>query len=524
MSWYNRLGTRFSGFFVAPAGHPFPRTAIIAIGGDQQYNPVPYSSQVAPIEPNGYFSSATYGGNPIPWMGRHDVVLVNGDWEGWDNNNTYDRFTLVDCIKQTLNVSAYSPSIVWQYSIMEVPDTTVANNPYPTWNQACATNHWYLYTGANQTGATVPVSGTTVEGNWAAAWPLAQAGTAADQCFTPARTTAHYDGSPEDPPQFFAAYAPELAVVRHSAVTGQVGGYIPASAYSDPRFAFDDSAKAPNVDAIMLDNCFAFPRYAGYYDLQTSYAAYLSNSPAGAWMLRGSQHFFARYQQIMQRAYPGRTYYNIGNLASWDYSFVGGNFANATSGLVNTLHGGIMEGAMGATWSIEGYGWLAVLQSYNAEMDFCLAPKHLMFVAYPATTTSYQQMRYYLTTGLMDDGYVCLAVANSYIASNYIWWDEYGGNPGTNIPKGWLGYPLGARPAAPAINGVWLREFTNGVVACNPKGNGPQTLTATQIAATLGHSVTLSFFKGVQNPSFNTGAAFASVNLADGDGVLLLKG
>jgi hypothetical protein len=262
-------------------------------------------------------------------------------------------------------------------------------------------------------------------------------------------------------------------------------------------------------------------------------------------MQRGVYHFHTRCQADYLRAYPGRTYYNFCNFASWDFAFANGDFSTMSNGLQSTMHGGVQERAFGYSWSLvaaAGGGWLKTLQAYNAMMDFCLPPKFHLFGGYanwnadssptpPASgNISYQQARHILATALLDSGYCYVDDGGNYEANGSIWWDEFGGNPGTNIPKGWLGYPLNpTRPSAAAVNGVWIRDFTNGVVLCNPAGNGSQTITLAQINTYLGTSYSLSFFQGVQNTSVNTGASFSSFTLHDGgtttygDGLLLRK-
>ena len=52
----------------------------------------------------------------------------------------------------------------------------------------------------------------------------------------------------------------------------------------------------------------------------------------------------------------------------------------------------------------------------------------------------------------------------------------------------------GARQTAPWMQGVWRRDFDNGIVLVNPKGNGSQTVS-------LGGTFTK--LKGTQAPTVN---------------------
>ena len=532
------------------SGVPFPRTALLAIGGDQSYgySTTPYLSQVTghQIGSTGYFPDSTYQ-NPVSWMGRFDAVLIGGNYEGWSTSSGMDRADLVEAIKQILYPS-FVPTVVAQYSIFETTGGSTA--PNPAWYTEVANETWSLYSSANSSGSKV-VSGAGYEVNWAVAWPNAVGSVAADNYFVVNRVTAP-DSTVEGPCEWNADYHLTRVITKIASYTGTVSGTIPAAAYIDPRQsgwnnggACNDHDRAPNLDGVYTDNNFAAPRYAGYYDLTNNYPANNYGSVACPWLVRGVHHWHARAQVDYARAYPGRTYYNFCNFASWDFSFANGDFSTMSAGLTNYMHGGVQEGAFGYSWSLiaaQGGGWLKTLQAYNALMDFCLAPKILWFGGYanwnadssptpPANgNTSYQQMRHILATALMDNGYCFVDDGGNYEAQGSIWWDEFGGNPGTNIPKGWLGYPLSPnRPGAAGVNGVWIRDFTNGVVLCNPAGNGAQTITLAQINAYLGKSYTLSFINGLQNPSVNSGGTFSSFTLQDngatsyGDGLLLVK-
>lgn len=515
----------------------YPRTAAIATSGDstgnQSYPSIPYSGQVTGkiISSTGFFQESTYS-TPVAWLGRFDVCLIGGNWEGWDGSGTYDRGLLVDAIKQITHVTGYSSCAVWQYTNYEERQTNNGNAPYNTMNPVIDTEQWLLYGAANQSGSPVADSfGGGNSTNWAVAWPSAVGSTAADQQFSPARTTATYDGQPEDLTQYAAAYFIELFLARHSSLTTIASGTIVASQYTDSRFYLtlaigpnDDAMKAPNMDAIYTDNLFCVPQTAGYYDLQNSYGFNYNNITPTPWLLRGAQHFRARYQAIASRCYPGRTYLNVANIAQFPetYWINQSTFPTAASGLANTMHGGLLEALIGASYSFDlSYGGVATIKSYQWVVDFCISPKQVIVHGFPSSATDWQTARYTLAVSLMGEGPCCLSVAGDYKANSQMWLDEFGGNPGTSIGKGWLGNPISSRPSAAAVNGVWVRDFDNGTAICNPRGNGAQSITAAQLNTYLGQNYTYSFFTGVQNPSLNSGGAVSTINLADPDGVVI---
>jgi hypothetical protein len=63
-------------------------------------------------------------------------------------------------------------------------------------------------------------------------------------------------------------------------------------------------------------------------------------------------------------------------------------------------------------------------------------------------------------------------------------------------------------------NGVYRRNFENGIVLVNPKGNGPREVTLEEDFRRI---------KGTQAPSVNNGQLTRKVQLADRDGIILLR-
>lgn len=515
---------------------PFPRIAIVGIAGDQGYGWQTlgtYLGQVGSnaISSSGYFPSSSYV-NPVQWLGRFDLVMIGGVWEQWTTSGGRDRADLVEAIKQILLPIGTSP-LVFDYVDME--DTGWASQP--SYNNIVPSESWYLYSVANGSGANNLVN-SSVDGagyyevNWAVAWPTAQDGTAVDTSFVPSRVTAP-DGTEEGPTDWAADYHLSLSMIRTAPYSGTASGSIPASTFTDSRWSWPYQCDAPNLDGLMLDEIFCAPYVPGYYDLTNDYPATATtdySGPVGAWLLRGSQHYFTRMQDQLAKAYPGRTYYNFGNLSSWNYLFNTQYWANSVEGIQDTMHGGLLEACIGASWSIEGQsGWYADITSLQGISDFCLDPKLVVHATRWESAQSYQQMRYGLTTALMSQAYHSYDY-KSYDYSKALYYDEYGGNPGTNVPKGYLGNPKGSRPTAAAIGPVWLADFDNGLALCYPRTDpsntpysGPVTVTAAEINSYLSTNYSLSFIQGTQNPSLNSGQAMSSVTLQPGgDGVILL--
>ena len=85
------------------------------------------------------------------------------------------------------------------------------------------------------------------------------------------------------------------------------------------------------------------------------------------------------------------------------------------------------------------------------------------------------------------------------------WFDEYS-------------VKLGAATSGPSTSawqsGVYRRNFQNGIVLVNPKGNGTRTVTLEANYVKV---------RGTQAPSVNNGATVRTVTLKDRDGIILIK-
>ncbi len=524
----------------------YPRTYALAISGDASGNqnlpPVPYSSQVTgnQINSSGYFPSATYGSDPCAWAGRYDAVLLGANWEGADSSGTYDRALMVDAIKQICGLQTpYLPTYCIQYDIMESMHQATITTPtsgYAT-NAALAnqvnTLKTWLYSAASQGGSIVtgpPGSPSPFgETNWAV-------NVSTDSQYSPGRGTAYYNGLSEDFPQFAGAYHSDLHFLRHISVATVVSGTIAAAAYKDPRFyplssgySNDDANKAPNMDAIYYDNSFCYPRYTGFYDLVNSYSANSYGTIMGPAMARGLQHVYARFKAIMAVGYPTRTFGVGGNIGVsllyiWQNETTA--FFNSVISELGSLDHALFENVIAASGTTfeSTYGTNQLILGIQAIISG-LSIKVPGIGITPASATDYQTMRHGLAAAAMAGAYG--GGGTSYQISAAMWPDEQGGNPSTNIPKNWLGAQVGPAPTAPAVNGIWVREFSNGVVLDCPRGNTGVSISLAQINTYLGTSLTLNHFTGVQNSSLNSGGTFSSWTPAStssaGDGLFLVK-
>jgi hypothetical protein len=266
------------------------------------------------------------------------------------------------------------------------------------------------------------------------------------------------------------------------------------------------TAIAPNLDGIYTDNFYYQARVAGDY-LQNG----TSQSPSVAPAPQNWRNAYADYV-VQLRAAMGSKYMAWGNVADWGDADYGGSI----QGYNQILNGGVFEGAIGMSWSAESRGWLRLMTSYATVMK-ALAPFNgggpYLIINQDGSLTDYQGMRYGLASTLLDNGYFY------YTPGPYDtigWFDEFAVNLGAAIagPNNAKNGTYSSGGLTVWKQGVYRRDFANGIALVNPKGNGTQTVTL---------ETTYKHFSGTQDPSVNNGQSVTSVTLNDRDGVILLR-
>jgi Hypothetical glycosyl hydrolase family 15 len=246
----------------------------------------------------------------------------------------------------------------------------------------------------------------------------------------------------------------------------------------------------PGFDGFNTDEVFWDPEVNGDWNRDGT-TDYPSNPTVGTWYRQGYAHYFSVLNQLM----PGK--FQVGNIATW------GAPSSVLTEYQGMLNGGVMEGMIGYSWSVETWaGWQTMMAYYRKTMAALAAPQLGMF-AQVGSVTDYQSMRYGLTSTMMDNGYY---IFNSSSAGNDApWFDEFGAA---------LGNSISTPPTTAWQNGVYRRDFQNGVALVNPKGNGPQTVTL---------ETTYKRLSGTQVPSINSGQTVQTLTLNDRDGIILLR-
>jgi len=247
----------------------------------------------------------------------------------------------------------------------------------------------------------------------------------------------------------------------------------------------------PTLDGLYTDNMFWKPRRDGDWNLDGKVDSQ-NDATVQKWYRGGNR----LYADALKKAAPGKL--QLAYMADWIQPQA---VLTEYNGVFN---GGILEGMIGKSYSVETRnGWGEMMKGYRKAMAALAAPKLGIFTQ-AGSPTDYQAMRYGLTSCLMDDGYFYF-FDNSKGYTGVVWFDEYDAK-------------LGAATSTPSTtawqNGVYRRDFENGIALVNPRGNGQQTVD-------LGG--TFKRISGKQDPTVNRSATVTSVTLKDRDGIILMR-
>jgi hypothetical protein len=464
----------------------FPRLGLLSTGGPQKY-------------------AAAFQ----TYAAKFQMAVIGGPWEGWERGTGYSKEKVIASIKSQSLVSTR----VFQYvDLNEVYNTTnAAKNGFPTWYNQIVARNWWLH---------------------------------------PTTTLGTPVTDPQSSQQWLVNMGPNVPVDPATAL----GPYQWAAKYVDDLFRlgrYPGTSASASLDGFFLDNVLIDPSNGignvGNGDWLRSGTTQAHNAPTTyAAIMAGEKSFFT----YLQTAWPGSV--QLGN-AGGTFAVAANNFYGTsatlnsqvmagTSPLSGVIQGGDFEHALGRSFSVEYWGGSLKLQQYyqTAMVNFA-GPKMMLFsqgnvqangsdpvVFVAGLPTAYspawQGARYGITAALMNNGYYFAdcGVYDAETVGNRRWFDEYD-NGGAGV--GYLGQPVAGAAGAPQTaawsNGVWMRQFKNGVVLWNPKGNGARTVSVAGLVSPSGHAG-LKHIAGTQAPAVNNGRAATSVALNDRDGVILL--
>jgi hypothetical protein len=265
------------------------------------------------------------------------------------------------------------------------------------------------------------------------------------------------------------------------------------SAYLDWRSNYQyQTFVAPSaayLDGLYTDNVFSRPRVDGDWDRDGVTDSQYDPTVQG-WFRQGFRSYFNKLKTLM----PAK--YQLGNIGAFGTS----SQIPEYDGLLN---GGVMEGTIGFSWSTESWGsWQQMMAEYRTTMARIAEPKLVIFHQ-DGNPSDYQAFRYGFASCLLDDAYYYFSANDNYSGVN--WFDEFNAS-------------LGPATSSPAMtqwqSGVYRRDFQNGIVLVNPKGNGARQVFLE------GEYYKLN---GTQAPGVNNGQIVRSVTLQDRDGIVLMR-
>jgi hypothetical protein len=377
-------------------------------------------------------------------------ILIISGWPGMTQNGKTTQ-------QMVTTIKASNPNIkITQYE--NIDNMYNPDQAFQTEINALNTNNWWRRTTSPGGGITSTFGGTTFDIN-----PMAKTLTAGGQTML----------------QWFAAY--------HT-------GWI--------------TTASPALDGIYTDNYLWKPRRdADYLENGTT------QSQNNATIQQDWRNAYADWDAKLRVA-MGSNYMHWGNTADWGEGSI--------QGWNQLLNGGDFENAIVSTapgsGGTEGAGWSHMMNSYkimmNALVPFKGAGPYLVFQQNQMSSTDYQALRYGFASCLLDNGYFFAAPGGNYNAMG--WYDEFNFNLGAAIagPNNPTNSTYSKGGLTVWQNGVWRRDFQNGIALVNPRGNGAQTVTL---------ETTYKHFSGTQDPSVNNGQSVTSVTLNDRDGVILLR-
>ncbi len=430
----------------------------------------------------------------IPQLAQYSWILLGGNYPQWPAANaSAGGYATRDQVVQALKgqphtgKTAVTPFVV-QYE--NFPDLNPSNSWFPEWSAAVAANNWYVY----QSGS----SGTKTQSSWNTSWLVVN--------------LAHVAGTDPTTGLYPVQLATTLLYKRYYLGTGS-GGAAMASTHLDGYFLDDLTQR----------------------DLAGSAADWLRNGsdPASTDPTATAAETLGKadYPAELAKLNPGiiataNTEFGY-NMSPTNGGGLGMTFSNLTGKLAQGMQQFMWSTAGGQNNALNILGFAGFMTWYQT-IDANLAPGGQAILTGGVLTTDYQLVRYTLCATLMRNGiavYAISSAASSTSTSDLVdptntatfpQFDEFWG--GSLNLAGYLGTAAstaqGAVQTAPWQNGVWRRDFTNGIALVNPGNNGTQTVTL---------ETTYQKLTGTQVPSINNGQKVTSVTLAAGDGLILMR-
>jgi hypothetical protein len=428
-------------------------------------------------------------------IAQYQWILMGGNYPSWPAANVLHggyatRDQVVVALKSQTHTgkNAVTPQVIQYENFFD-------DNPsapwFPEWDTAVHSNNWILY----QSGSSGPIAASS----WSSGWIVVN--------------PAHLVGTDKATGLYPMALAAKLLYQRYYLGTGS-GGIAMAAPHLDGYYVDDDSARDMwgNGAADWLRN----GSNPSNVDVTTTAA-----------VSQGKADYPAELASLNSSIIPA-----CNNEFGYDMSPANsGGLGLTTSNLTGKcLHSmqQFMYATAGGQNNVLSFGGFAGFMAWYQTIDANVKSGGQAVLTGGVSLTDYQLVRYSLCATLMRNGIAVYGITNSASASNvsdttdasnpatFPQFDEFWG--GSLNLAGYLGAAAsttqGAVQTAAWQNGVWRRDFVNGIALVNPAGNGPQTVTLETAYQKL---------TGTQAPSVNNGQKVTSVTLAAGDGLILMR-
>ena len=281
----------------------------------------------------------------------------------------------------------------------------------------------------------------------------------------------------------------------------------------------------PNLGAYFIDNVFAQKRVNGDFDLDGQ-SENAGDADFRASVQRGYRIHADRLRQLSPSikvtgnidfyTVEGGVLYN--EFYTPDFTKLGDLFQAFDAGWVEQF---LNDSGVAYEWAERNNGLIGFWAARNS-MRFLhgavRTPRLNMFnvqdVRFDGSPADNQRLRFAIafvaccSNGMIHDGGEgSQAHANGFRVTDGSLHPYYTNN---GAGYGWLGQPIDETPSwSPYQNGVYMREFTNGFVAVNPRNNGSRNITLGSNVRNIATGLTYT--------------AGQNIPIADRDGLLLLK-
>jgi hypothetical protein len=449
----------------AKTANVFPHLAVSATANGQVFN---------------------YANNTL--LAQYGLIIIGGNYPGWPTNG-FTRSALVSSLKgqAVTGKNALIPLVVQYEDFNEVPAPVPSTEWFPEWNTVVNNNNWYVYQYGN-TGAMTP----------SAYNPLYML-----------VNPSHVVGTDPTTGLYPYALAADLMYQRYYSGTGS-GGSAMAS---------------PAIDAYIVDNMSQRDMAGGPADWLRNWTnPSITDPTATAAVTLGKADFAAQLAVLNPNIVAGGNAEFGYDCSPASAGGLGMNCPTNLSGMLGLSVQQFLWATAGTQLNALDFGGFADAMVWYQTQESNTKAGGYNIITGGVLATDYQLVRYSLAFTLMRNGWAEYAISSTGQDSvdpgnsaTFPEFDEFWG--GSLNTAGYLGTASssaqGAEQGNPWLQGVWRRDFANGIVLVNPSDNGWQTV---QLGGTYYH------LNGSQVPSINNGQAVTSVTIQPGDGLILLRG